>query len=279
MAEKLFVTFAGADSDKGGLGVDCLIAALSAVQDAARITANDLAARGAPDAAKLSQDEVNAQTALRLIAVGEGSFAAELELEPATSDDCEYASRALDALLRWDGYEDSSLPIEAARRLRGLHRSIPADTRVWLGDGEDRRIVEIKRAIHADNPDSEPEIALLHGRLKEVNWAERTAQLHRYGVEGYVRLKFEKSMDVEMLRLATQYVEVMGSGKLDENDEWTTVSVERISGTRSSREPFDFDAFLNNPNRKVFRSENVIRAKVPFDVDAFNRSIREGRDV
>ena len=40
MAEKLFVTFAGADSDKGGVSVDCLVATLSAVQDAARITAS-----------------------------------------------------------------------------------------------------------------------------------------------------------------------------------------------------------------------------------------------
>lgn len=276
MAEKLFVTFAGAGADKGGVGVDCLIATLSAVQDAARITANDLAARGAPNAAKPSQDALNAQTALRLIAVGEGSFAAELELEPAAGE-YEYASRALDALLKWDGYEDSSLPVEAVKRLHGVHRAIPTDTRVWLGDGEDRRLVEIKRAIHADNPDSEPEIALLYGWLKEVNWAERTARLYNYGVESYVRLKFDKPLDADMIRLATQYVEIRGVGKFDANDEWTEVRVERISGTRSSGEPFDMDAFLNNPNRKTFGSKEIITASEPFDVDAFIRSIKEGR--
>ncbi len=277
MAKKLFVTFAGADSDKKGVGVDCLIATLSAIQDAARITANDLAARAAPNAAKPSQDAADAQLALRLVAIGEGSFAAELELEPSSSGDCEYASRALDALLRWDGYEDSSLPIEAARRLRGVHRSIPADTRVWLGDGEDRLIVEIKRAAHADNPDSEPVSATLYGWLKEVNWVERTAQLHMYADDDFIRLRFEESLDAEMIRLATRRVEVSGVGKFNDAGDWTTVRVDSIKWTGTGGKPFDFDAFRNNPNPKIFRSENVIRASEPYDVDEFMRLIKEGR--
>ena len=281
MAEKLFVTFADADSDadKKGVGVDCLIATLSAVQDAARITANDLAARAAPNAAKPPQDAANAQTALRLVAVGEGSFAAELELESPSSGEYEreYASRALDALLRWDGYEDSSLPIEAARRLHGIRRAIPMDTRVWLGDGEDRRIVEIKRAAHADNPDSEPVSATLYGWLKEVNWAERTAQLHMYADDDFIRLRFEESLDAEMIRLATRRVEVRGVGKFNDAGDWTSVRVDSIKWTGTGGKPFDFDAFRNNPNPKIFRSENVIRASEPYDVDEFMRLIKEGR--
>ena len=77
MVKKLFVTFEGAGADKGGVGVDCLTTTLNAVQEAARITANDLAARAAPNAAKPSKDAVDAQCALRLIAVGGGSFAAD----------------------------------------------------------------------------------------------------------------------------------------------------------------------------------------------------------
>lgn len=279
MAEKLFVTFAGADADKPGVGVDCLIATLTAVQDAARITATDLAARAAPNAAKPSKDAVNAQTALRLVAVGEGSFSAELELESPSAGEYgdEYASRALDALLRWDGYEDSSLPIEAARRLHGIHRAIPMDTRVWLGDGEDRRIVEIKRAIHADNPDSESVSTTLYGWLKEVNWAERTARIYRYGDERGVPLEFDAELDEEMRRLATLPVEVRGKGSFDDNDEWETVRVDSIKWTGAGGKPFDMDAFLNNPNRKTFGSKEIITASEPFDVDEFIRTIKEGR--
>lgn len=279
MVKKLFVTFEGAGADKGGVGVDCLTATLSAVQEAARITANDLAARGAQNAAKPSKETVNAQCDMRLIAVGGGSFAAELVLEPSAAGGGEYASRALDALLRWDGYEDSSLPVEAARKLHGVHSAIPMDMRVWLGDGENRRMAEIKRVAHADNPESEPETTSLYGWLKEVNWAKRTAQLHRYADTGYIRLRFNESLDAEMVRLATRRVKVEGVGKFNDAGDWSSVRVDGIELAGLGGKPFDMEAFLNNPNPKIFRSENVIRASEPYDVDEFMRSIREGRDA
>ena len=280
MAEKLFVTFEGAGAEKGGVGVDCLTATLAAVQEAARITANDLAARGALNAAKPSKDAVDAQCAMRLTAIGGGSFAAELELESSSAaGGGEYASRALDALLGWDGYEDSSLPVEAMRKLHGAHSAIPMDTRVWLGDGENRRMAEITRVIHADNPESEPETALLYGWLKEVNWAKRTAQLYRYADNGYIRLRFSESLDGEMVRLATRRVKVEGVGNFNDAGDWSSVRVDGIELAGTGGKPFDLDAFLNNPNPKIFRSEEIIRASEPYDVDEFMRSIRQGRDA
>ena len=82
-----------------------------------------------------------------------------------------------------------------------------------------------------------------------------------------------------MLRLATQHVEVRGSGRLNQNDQWTSVVVEQVTGTRSWREPFDVEAFLNNPNPKIFDPEKVVTASEPFDVDEFIRTIHEGRDA
>ena len=124
----------------------------------------------------------------------------------------------------------------------------------------------------------EDEEALLYGWLKAVNWVDGTAQLHRYR-DGYVRLRFDESLGDEMHRLARQYVEVRGRGRIDESDRWEIVKVEEISGTRSWREPGDIDALLNNPNPKVFDPDNIIRASEPFDADEFNRIIREGRNV
>lgn len=277
MAEKLFVTFEGAGADKG-VGVDCLTATLAAVQEAARITANDLAARGALNAAKPSKDDVDAQCAMRLVAIGGGSFAAELELESSSAAGVgEYASRALDALLGWDGYEDSSLPVEAMRKLHGARSAIPMDTRVWLGDGENRRMSEITRVIHADNPASEPETALLYGWLKEVNWAKRTAQLYRYADNGYIRLRFSESLDAEMVRLATRRVKVEGVGNFNDAGDWSSVRVDGIELAGTVGKPFDMEAFRNNPNPKIFRVEDIVTASEPFDVDAFLRSIKEGR--
>ena len=278
MAKILFVTFDGAGADKGGVGVDCLVATLTAVQGAARIVADDLAARS-PDAANPPKDAA----AMRFVDVSEGSFAAQLALESAAdggerADD--YGARAIDAILNWDGgYEDSTLPDEAVEKLHGIYPALPMDMRVWLGGIENRRMVEIKRVIHAVKTASEPERAVLHGWLKEVNWDKRTAQLHRYGVEGHIRLRFEESLDREMIRMATRYVEINGVGRFNANDDWTTVRVDAIKAADTGGEPFDLDAFLNNPNRKIFRSEDVVRASEPFDVDAFNRAIREGRNV
>ena len=123
------------------------------------------------------------------------------------------------------------------------------------------------------------ESATLYGRFEAVNVDKRTAQLHRYGDEGYVSLRFAEPLDREMVRLATRYVEVRGVGKFDDAGDWTTVRVDAINAADTGGEPFDLDAFLNDPNPKIFRSESVIRASEPFDVDAFNRSIREGRNV
>jgi hypothetical protein len=120
--------------------------------------------------------------------------------------------------------------------------------------------------------------ALLHGWLKDVNWHKRTAQLHRQGMES-VQLRFQPSLDGEVARLATQFVEVKGHGRFNKHGKWRFVAVERIEGDRSWQEPFELEEFLNDPNPKIFDSEKMVTASEPFDVDAFIRVIHEGRDV
>ena len=124
------------------------------------------------------------------------------------------------------------------------------------------------------------EPAVLHGLLLEVNWERRTAQLHEpYGPASYVRLRFDPDLDDDMRRLATQYVTVRGSGRIGDDDRWVSVHVGNIEGDRSMREPFDREAFLNDPNPRIFDPAEVVRASEPFDVDEFIRVIREGRDA
>ena len=123
------------------------------------------------------------------------------------------------------------------------------------------------------------EKALLYGWLKEVNWDGRTARL--YDADGgSVRLSFGPEFDIEMRRLATEYVEVRGRGRFDDRDEWVEVRVEQLNETRSLSEPFDLDAFLNDPNPKVFDPQTV----VPIDLtdeefEAFLNTIRQGREA
>ena len=46
----------------------------------------------------------------------------------------------------------------------------------------------------------------------------------------------------------------------------------------SWNEPFDKEAFLNNPAPSIFDPDQVVRASKPFDVDEFISYIRESRD-
>lgn len=53
----------------------------------------------------------------------------------------------------------------------------------------------------------------------------------------------------------------------------------KAAADRTWNEPFDLEAFLNDPNPKIFDPDKVVTASEPFDVDEFNRLIRESRDM
>ena len=116
------------------------------------------------------------------------------------------------------------------------------------------------------------EDALLYGWLKEVNRHTGTAQLHDYS-SSYVRLRFGGECAQDMLRMATQFVEIRGRGRFSQSGDWTTVGVEEITAARSLGEPFDMEQFLNDPDPKTFDSDNLVTASEPFDVDEFVRNI------
>lgn len=155
----------------------------------------------------------------------------------------------------------------------GLHPDAEVEI-TPAGDG-----LLIRTCANGERRIGEAEEALLYGWLKEVDWDERTARLHEAG-GGQARLCFGPALDVAMRRLATEYVEVRGQGRFDDRDEWVEVRVEELNETRSRSEPFDLDAFLNDPNPKVFDPEKV----APIDLtdeefESFVSSIREGREA
>ena len=126
---------------------------------------------------------------------------------------------------------------------------------------------------------TDTEQALLTGWLKEVNWHRGAAQLHD-SAGSYVSLRFDPPQANAMRRLATQYVEVRGSGRFNDQGEWTTVHVVQLRETPAWSEPFDLHALLNDPNPKLFNPDKL----VPIDLtdeewEAFNRAIREGREA
>ena len=276
---QLYITFEGSRVSEDGVPVDGFAAALKGVQDAVRLMVEHLGERQPQPGSRPKW--VRDQSTLRMTSTHPGSVVVQLKLEqpPEVREHrINHGPRALEALLNWEGDEDSTLPKIVFERLNRTGSALPRDIRLWLGDSEVTRRVEVKRTTRTRKHSRSEEKALLYGWLKVVNWNSRTAQLHRHR-DGYVRLRFDASLGDDMRRFATQYVEVRGRGRLDDDDRWEFVRVEQISGTRTWREPFDLEALLNDPNPKVFDPDKLVTASEPFDADEFNRIIREGRDV
>ena len=277
MTDEIRLTLEGPGDKEEGMP----IAALVGVEEALRLMVEHLGDRQPGPGRPPSW--AREQSRLRVSAIRPGSVVAELRREaPQTGTGQGYLDdlglQAFEAVRTWDGSEDS-LPERVRARLSAIPRTLPDDTRLWLGNGGDRPRVEITRGDREAKQDGRAQDALLHGWLREVNWAKGTAQLHDYG-GGYVALRFESALADDMLRLATKYVEVRGRGRFDKNDEWTSVVVEQVSGTGSWREPFDLEAFLNNPNPKIFDADKVVTIDLTDEEwEAFNSAIREGREA
>ena len=118
------------------------------------------------------------------------------------------------------------------------------------------------------------EDALVMGKLMAVDWTNKTARLDRFRQKP-VKLRFGKELDEEMRRFATEFVQIEGRGYLKAPDTdkevWVSFQVESVSL------PYD------GSKAKVFRKEewaaDTKAIDLSFDVDDFNRIIREGRHV
>ena len=279
MAEQR-LTFALSDSDDsrpGGL-VPEIVTALEGIQDAVRLMVQHLGDRekspGQPP--KWIRD----QSTLRLVEVRPGSFIADLEVEAPPDGQSyldDFGNRAIEALQEWEG-QASTLPEHVEDTLHSTAVKLSDGVRLWFGDRDNPHRVEIQRRPAVARTTTGVTEALLHGWLYEVNWDKGTAQLHDYSGD-YVQLRFPEKLHEDMLRLATRHVEVIGRGRFNDKDKWGTVEVQRLNAARSWNDSFDVEAFLNDPNPKIFDPDRVVTTSEPFDVDEFIRGIREGRDV
>ena len=279
---KLVVTFEGPRVGKDGVPLEDLQAALGHLQRAFRHMVDHL--RGGADRPGPPAESMRRGGLLRQGAPSAGSVEAELVLS-AGSDNGEAPADhclAVERLLGWredPGEDGDQFPPIVVEELAAIGSDLsPAVSAVRLADPVNGRCLELRRKEIAEPPGEQIEDALLHGWLKEVNWHDRTAQLHR-GDGSRVPLYFDATLDWEMLRLATSYVDIRGRGCMDDDaDRWETVHVERISGTRSCRKPFDLEAFRNNQNPKSFDPDEIETIDLSDEEwEAFDQAIREGR--
>ncbi len=279
MTKQLIVTFEGPQIEADGVPVDAFLTTLKGIQGALRVMVERLGER--PHRRGKPPNWALRQSALRLTATRPGSLVAELALDKTHDGQApleNYGEQALNALLNQNGSGESTLPNEVRAKLEAIPRALPEGMRLWIGAMDEPRKVEIKRRERPTQRGPGREEALLYGWLNAVNWDKHTAQLHRSG-EGYVKLSFNPSLEDEMRHLATQFVEVRGHGGFNKYGDWTTVLVYQIEGTRSWREPFDMERFLNNPNPKIFDPDKMVTIELSDEEwESFNRAIREGRD-
>ena len=280
LTNTLSITFDGPGVKDGTVSVAALLAALDGAQDAMQLMVEHLGDRarrpGRPP------QWVRDQSGLRFTGTRPGSVIADLDLAPPPSGQAsldDYGPRAVAAIQAWDGTEDSTLPKPVVDRLREAASAVPEDVQLWIGNADDARRVEIKRRGRAALPGPQAEAALLYGWLREVNWDKRTAQLHD-SAGGYIGLRFDGALDDDTLRLATQYVEVRGTGRFNDRGEWTSVHAEQLTETSSWSEPFDLDAFLDDPDPRIFDPDTVVTIDLTDDEwAAFDGAIREGREA
>ena len=266
-------------SSLGGARLGDFLRALVGVSRAMRLMVEHLGerqlTRGQPPA------WVQEQSELQIASLQPGSLVAELTHAPHYSKQMRLerlGPKALKALRDWDGTEDSTLPRSVTDCLYEAATGLGEQARLYFGSGDHPRRTQIRTGRPSGRAQMGSEQALLSGWLREVNWDKRTAQLHDYGGD-YVRLRFDAALSDEMLRFATQYVEVRGSGRINDSDNWTSVIVEELHPTGSTAQPFDLDAFLSEPNPNPFNPDEVVTVSEPFDVDEFVRGIREARDA
>ncbi len=280
MAENLKVTFDGPKTHSG-VPLEDLQKTLQHVQNAVRYTVEHLLGLEISDRGR-PKDVVRRMSGLSLRGTAPGSLVVDLALTAAAQGqlfDDDAGPRALDAILNFHGDRDQSVPSRAVDELNTIGFDLSQEVNsVWLGDSHSLHRLQFEREDTSAPSLGSQEEALLYGWLKEVDWEKKTARL--YDSEGeHVSLKFDAEFGNELLRLATQYVKVTGTGRFNKRGDWTTVAVKRIDGTRSWDQPFDLRLLMEQPSGKVFDPETVITTDEPFDVDEFISVIHRARDI
>lgn len=284
MNNRLSLTFEGPLIGDHGVPLDDLVNTVTHLQRAIRILIREF--EGIEGRLGRPPQVVVEQSTLRLVGTSPGSVITDWELTPPVGVQpslVKSGERAVQTIFDQgetsDGRANSLSPTVVAE-LDEIANDLSVDVNVVkITSPNSVRSIEFRRPATRKPDTTEPAERVetkMSGRLLEVNWDRCTAQLHRYS-DKYVRLTFDPGLGEDMQRLATQFVVVHGQGSIDDADSWKQFEVDRLEPTQSWAEPFDLDAVLNDPNRKVFRRDQMVTASEPFDVVEFNRIVRQGR--
>lgn len=225
-------------SAEGGVPLDDLLGVLEHFQFAIRRMAEDVAGR--ETAAGRIPETIRSAGSLIFKRTRKGSLIAEMELaEPSGGEIPDLGLEALGRLLAGLD-EPRSLPPAVVREI-ALMRSAMHEGIETVTFAEPRsQLVAVLRRSAPELVDIEmTDIASVAprrvtGRLLEVDWRDRTAELHSPG--GVVRLAFPEGVGDELRRLATQQVTVQGPVELGADGRLRRVMLESIESATADNE-------------------------------------------
>lgn len=241
---------------RGGVPVDDLLDVLEHLQLA--IIRQVEVISGRQTAPGRIPDSIRSAGALVLTGTSRGSLVAEFELaEPAGGVLPDLGAEALDAVLAGID-QPQTLEFWVAREVMSIRDSLREVESVELRGGSEERVVVIRRDADIQLPSRALEADSSYrrqivGRLLEVDWKDRTAELH--DPTGIVRLAFNESQAEELRGFARKQVVVTGSVELrpdgrvrhlvmdgiepvvDDAEFWTPRSIVEMA-TQQGIEPF-----------------------------------------
>ena len=282
MTKRIDVIFIGSGPDAGhGVDLDDLRKVAEHLRNALRHVLADM--MGTDISAGRPLDIIRAQSALRLVSASPGSLEAHFEVGRHTNGQAaleDHTDEAVTRILNSQNGGADMLPDAAKEALWSINNDLPTDIEtVTVGEPNSRNRLRFTRKVNSRRQNlGADEEAVLFGWLREINWAQGTAQLHDWGGD-HVNLSFDTLLADDMRQFATEFVRISGFGRIDESDSWGRVRIREITPAGSfNTKPFDLVAFLNDPNPKVFDPDKLVKIDLSdAEYESFVRAIEEGR--
>ena len=282
MTKRIDIIFKGPGPDAGhGVDLDDLRKVAEHMRNAVRHVLADMMGTDISDGRPL--DTIREQSALRLVSTSTGSLEAHIEIGRYTNGQAaleDHTDEAVTRILHSQNGGADTLPDAAKEALRSINDDLPADIEtVTVGEPNSKNRLRFARRVNSrlQSRGAEDE-AVLYGWLREINWAQGTAQLHDWG-GGHVNLSFEPLLAEDMRQFATEFVRIGGLGRIDESNSWGRVRIREIVPAGSfNTKPFDLETFLNDPSPKVFDPDKLVKIDLSDEeYESFISAIEEGR--
>ncbi len=282
MTKRIDIIFKGSGPDAGhGVDLDDLSKVAEHLRNALRHVLADM--MGTDISAGRPLDIIRAQSALRIVSNSPGSLEAHFEVGRHTNGQAaleDHTDEAVTRILNSQNGGTDTLPDAAKEALRSINDVLPADIEtVTIGEPNSKNRLRFTRRVNSRQQSrGAEEEALLFGWLREINWAQGTAQLHDWGGD-HVNLSFDTLLADDMRQFATEFVRIGGLGRIDESDSWGRVRIREIAPAGSfNTKPFDLEAFLNDPSPKIFDPDKLVKIDLSDEeYESFVRAIEEGR--